>query len=176
MPFLVSVDSEIEEQWTRMCRVLAEGCRQAVQMAVDEGVREAKTVHKYRDRTGNLTRSIRGVLDTYDRLGARGTIVAGAEYASFVENGTRPHEIWPKAGHGEIGPLRAGQSRRAKNDIGTARVALRWYASDGVHFARMVHHPGTIPFPFMGPALHKAERVLEREIGVYVVRAQESIL
>lgn len=119
------------------------GCTRIVAAAVREGAAEAVRVHQYRDRTGNLTKSIHGEMTFATKGSAEGEIVADAKYASFVENGTRPHDIRP---------------RNAK--------ALRWVDAGGVHFARVVHHPGTKPYPFMGPAYLKAEAVLETEAGV----------
>lgn len=177
MPVRVTLEIEdLRARWTAACRILAEGCRTAVQKAVEEAAAEARASHPYKDHSGNLTRSIRGRLDSFDRFGAQGSFLAEAKYASFVENGTRPHPIWPKEGHGFTGPLQEGQSRRAKSDIGTHRVALRWTDEGGaVHFARMVNHPGGKPFPFAGPALLKMERVIEREIGIAVAAAGESL-
>jgi hypothetical protein len=124
--------------------------RVAVETACVEGAEEAVRVHPYTDRTGRLTRSIRGQLMTATATSAEGEIVALAEYASFVENGTRPHRI---------------EARNAQ--------ALRWEGSDGTpHFAKSVNHPGTKPYPFMGPGHLKAERVLEREINVIVAEAE----
>ena len=103
-------------------------------------VREAKLlVHR---KTGNLGRSIRIQGQTQTSV----TVAAGAKYAPFVEYGTRPHEITPRA---------------AK--------ALRWAASPGgrrlsgsprkgaaVVFAKRVHHPGTKPYPFLVPGAKRA--------------------
>lgn len=147
----VRLELRLDEQWSAVSATLAEGIRTAVFHAVTEGADEARRVHQYKDRTGNLTKSIYGRLDSYDRHGAEGTIGARASYASFVENGTRPHRI------------------EASN-----ASALRWQSEDGaVHFARAVNHPGTKPHPFAGPALLKAERVLEAGIAVAVARAAE---
>lgn len=45
---------------------------------------------------------------------------AHTPYAPYVVHGTKPHEIRPVAGR-----------------------ALRWVGAGGVHFAKVVHHPGT---------------------------------
>lgn len=154
MHFTVTVDSDLAAQWQRTMAHLAEGIREAVQTACREGVGEAKSVRTFKDRTGNLYSSIRYQLDEVTTLGAIATMSAGLEpkasYASFVEGGTRAHTI---------------TVRRAD--------ALRWEDNDGVHFARSVHHPGTRPYPFMGPAYLKAERVLEREINAAIALAGE---
>ncbi len=112
----------------------------------------------FKDRTRQLRSTIS---DRY--LGKRGPwhlvlVRAPMQYASFVELGTGPHDIWPKAGYNLKGPVRDGQTRRARGKgphehIVGRGLALRWKdAGGGEHFARMVHHPGSKPYPFMAPA------------------------
>ena len=108
-----------------------------------------------RRRTGNLARSIRVASVT----ATSATVVTSANYAAYVELGTRPHEITPRA-----------------------RAALRWAASPGgarlsgsprkgaaVVFATRVHHPGTKPYPFLVPGARKA--VADAHLGDAVVVA-----
>lgn len=147
-------------------------CRKAVERGLDRGVVVARTEHAYKDRTGNLTRSIRPKFVPRRDDAAEGELLADDPKASFVENGTRPHIIRPKVGYGTTGPLPEGQSRRAVTDIGTHRVALRWYVGGRPVFARFVRHPGTKPFPFMGPAYLAMERKMIEVIEVAVSRAQ----
>lgn len=160
---------------SRALDIVAEGCRDGVQMGIDEAMSEARARHPYQDHTHNLTRSLSGHVTSFDRMGAEGVLEARAPYASFVEEGTIAHLIRPKEGHGFTGPLLEGQSRRKKTDVGTHRKALRWRDSSGLHFAAVVHHPGGKSFPFMGPALQKFERVVEREIEKACVRAQAEL-
>ncbi|MEM2003164.1 MAG: HK97 gp10 family phage protein [Nitrososphaerota archaeon] len=77
-------------------------------------------------RTGQLMRSwsYRKISDSKYIVGSK------AEYASFVEFGTRPHVIYP---------------RRAR--------ALRFEVDGEVVFARRVHHPGTPAQKFVAQAL-----------------------
>lgn len=135
----------------------------AVRDAGVEGRAQAQR-GKFRDHTGNLRRNIFSRFLGQSDGAWWSQIVATMPYARFVEEGTGPHDIWPKEGHGFVGPMRAGQSRRSLTDIGTHRVALRWYVGGRPVFARMVHHPGSRAYPFMGPALLKSERVLIREL------------
>jgi hypothetical protein len=100
--------------------------------------------------------------------GAYGFLTNTTPYATYIEYGTSAHDIWPKEGHGFIGPTRRGQSRRARTDIGTRRVALRFEIGGRIVFRRMVHHPGNAPMPFMQPASEYAGfvivRVMENEV------------
>ena len=89
-------------------------------------------------------------------------------YASFVEEGTRAHEIWPKEKRGFVGALREGQTRRSR---GKKRSFLRFTIGGRIVFARMVKHPGSKSYPFMGIAFIKAERIMYREIEVSIANA-----
>ncbi len=146
----------------------------AAQTAATEGADEAKRGN-FKDRTGELRRSIRPERVVAAARGARWKIVAARPYAMFVEGGTRAHEIWPKAANRLVGPLRPSQTRRAtgpgphEHIVGRG-LALRWKAGGTIHFARMVHHPGSKEHPFMGPAALKAERVLYREGDTMIIR------
>jgi hypothetical protein len=157
MDFRVTLDlSDLQRAGRRLARELAQGAGNAVRRACEEGAQEARTVHRYKDRTWKLTRSIRGELLFVTAGEAWGEIVAGGPrvpYARFVEEGTKAHVI------------------RAR-----FKKYLHWVGADGAeHFAKQVNHPGSKPYPYMGPAYLKAERVLEREIDVMVARVAEEL-
>jgi hypothetical protein len=159
--------AELEKDLEAAQKALVSGAQHAVGMACREGAAEARANHRYKDRTHKLTESIRGEDLYWTREGAEGVIVAAKHYASFVEEGTPPHDIYPKLGGGFIGPGRKGQGRRK-----IARAVLAWSAGGTMHFARFVHHPGTPSLPFMALAYIKAERVLEREMHIALAQAQ----
>ena len=142
--FTVEIDTDdLERAWAESLRVLSDGIRTGVSNGVTEGAQEARTVHRYKDRTGALTASTVGRVEVSTPGAAVGVIEATKPYASFVEEGTRPHEIRP---------------RKA--------ASLHWVDADGDHFAKKVNHPGTPSLPFIGPAVLKAERVMVRDIEV----------
>lgn len=120
-------------------------CRKAVEKGLDRGVVVARTQHAYTDRTGNLTRSIRPKFEPRREDLIEGQLLAEAKYASFVEGGTRPHPI------------------KARN---APFLVFRWNG----HLVRKkrVNHPGTKPFPFMGPAYLAMERKMIEviELGI----------
>ena len=105
-------------------------------------VREAKLlVHR---KTGDLGHSIHVA-----REDARSVlVVASANYAGFVEHGTRAHTITPKAARA----LRfaVGANRRLS---GAPRSGAP------VIFAKVVHHPGSKPYPFLVPGAKRAASV-----------------
>lgn len=145
--------------------VLGTGTARAVKVGLDEGADYARRNHRHKIRTGALTsaQNLRGEMLQVDANGATGQLVNVTPYARFVEYGTKPHPIWPKEGHGFVGPLQAGQSRRHITDIGTHRIALRFMVGGRIVFARMVNHPGGRPYPFMYPAATFIGVVIERE-------------
>ncbi len=150
--FDVRLDGEddLRRAWSLALGQVSDGIRTGVQKGVDEGAAEARTRHRYTDRTGNLTSKTSGRIITSTRGGAEGEIVADAPYASFVEEGTRAHVIVPRRGQW-----------------------LAWERPQGNwHFARQVNHPGSKPYPFMGIAYLKCEAVIVREIEVGVARAE----
>lgn len=103
-------------------------------------VAEAKRL--VRRRTGNLGRSIHvAEVDAHHAL-----VAASANYAGYVEHGTRPHEITPRAAQA----LRWAASPAGRRLSGTPRVGA------AVLFAKRVHHPGTKPYPFLLPGARAA--------------------
>lgn len=84
-------------------------------------------------------------------------VAAQANYALFVERGTKPHIIRPRSGKVLAWPS-ATAGRRLS---GTARKGMfggkaAAAALGGWTYARVVHHPGTKPHPFLLPGAQKA--------------------
>lgn len=147
--------TEFATFWQRtIVTTISNGLRGAVNRAANEGATEAIQHHQFQNRTGNLEKSIGAITNagsTSDDFGAE--IVALENYASYVENGTRPHVI---------------QARRS--------AVLAFVNQSGEQMFRVsVHHPGTKPSVFMGLAYLKAERVLIREVELAVERAQQAL-
>jgi len=161
--------------------VLAHQMSIGVTGAAAKAVAHAKQYGPFQDRTGQLRGSIHAEPGAFTPKTAECWFVSPMFYSRFVEEGTRAHEIWPKEGHGFVGPLRRSQGRRELDDIGTHRVKLRWFVGgDGTPgnegqavFAYMVHHPGGKPYPFMKPARDHAESWLVQELdrGFYQLQA-----
>jgi Bacteriophage HK97-gp10, putative tail-component len=102
-------------------------------------------------KTGNLARSI-----GLGSITARSVqTVATANYAAFVEFGTRAHEIVPK---------RAKALRFAVG--GNARLSGTPRSGAPVIFAKRVRHPGTRAKPFMVPGATEAVNKLGPEFIV----------
>lgn len=149
-------------------RALDVGRLKAVSLAAIEATQHARAVAPFKDRTGQLRSGIVARFISSNSTSVVWELLSPMPYSRYVEEGTRPHDIWPKAPYGLKGPLRNGQTRRAtgrgphEHIVGRG-IALRWVDGEGTHFARMVHHPGSPPMPFMGRAYLKAQAVLERE-------------
>lgn len=152
----------------RTLDVLEQKLDQAVEHAAVEGAEAARHSTAFKDRSTVLRSSI-----TAHFLRSRGRsvtweILSPAPYSRFVEEGTRPHDIRPKAAYNLNGPLRSGQTRRASGKgphehiVGRGQ-ALRFLVGGQWVFASVVHHPGTAPHPFLGIGYLQAERTLWRE-------------
>lgn len=142
----------------------------AVRNAANDGADHARASTAFKDQTGNLRGSIRSDPKKITATSAEWEICSPAKYSIFVEKGTRPHQIWPKAGYGLKGPLRNGQTRRATGKgpheyIVGRGYALRWVSGGQTFFARYVNHPGTRPTLFFTDAVAAAMDTFYREIG-----------
>ena len=93
-------------------------------------------------KTGNLGRSIH-----LGRVTAtQAETIASADYAVYVERGTRAHEIRP----------RNRKALRFPASGGDARLSGSVRTGGNVRFAKRVQHPGTKAKPFMVPGAKKA--------------------
>lgn len=124
---------------------LEAGIERAAGNAAQEGAEEARRVGRFQDRTGQLRRNIAAFRVGGGFRTVQWHVLAPLPYSEFVEAGTKPHRI---------------EARNAES--------LRWVNAGGVHFARVVNHPGSRAFPFMGPGLLKSERVLFRDLELLV--------
>ncbi|MFD7066076.1 HK97 gp10 family phage protein [Streptomyces sp. NPDC059913] len=68
------------------------------------------------------------------------TVGTNVSYAEHVEYGTAPHRIYPRT-----------------------KQALYWPGA--AHPVAYVNHPGTLPHPFLGPAIAMAETWLREELA-----------
>ena len=103
-------------------------------------VREAKLLVPR--RTGNLGRSIH----VASVSATEAQVAASANYAAYVEYGTRAHDITPKA----------AKALRFAASAGGARLTGTPRSGAAVVFAKRVHHPGTRPQPFLLKGAEKA--------------------
>jgi hypothetical protein len=156
-PITITIEGpeEIDRAWkSEFVPHLRVACLRAAMAAANEGAALAKRLVPVSlvPRGSHLRDVIYARIVDVDEKGVTTEIGAPKPYAIFVEQGTKPHTITAKSGK-----------------------ALRWTGPDGaVHLAKSVHHPGTKPHPFMGPAYLKAERalpaVLETEIEAVIER------
>jgi hypothetical protein len=142
-------------------RVIA---HETVNEALNEGVAVAKA-GPFKDQTGTLRRTIGRTPARMSVNESVGHLNAPQEYASFVESGTDPHDIYPQDRSRAGGPHhRSGRraGKRVKNPVHRAGGGsfLRFRIGGQVVFARFVKHPGSKPYPFMGPAYQAMERLM----------------
>lgn len=139
---------DLEADLSDVRRACAEGnahllriARQAPVDAAVEGQSRAIANRRYQDRTGKLSGTAFVSPPSESEGGSEVKMIWPVPYASFVDGGTKPHEIRPK--------------RRAFLRFGDASAPI---------FARVVKHPGTRPYSFAGEAAQIAERVLVRDV------------
>ena len=102
-------------------------------------------------KTGNLGRSIApGSLTSHHAL-----VHARANYAAYVERGTKPHVIMPRRGSVLRFPG-SGVSTTLGGRVRTGEV--RRLGAGAYVFAGKVNHPGTKPKPFLLPGAQTATR------------------
>ena len=123
--------------------------RRALMIAAETYVRD---IHDWIDsgraftpRTGNLQRSITWYMATENSA----RIIAQADYAKFVEFGTKLHAILPKR-----------------------RKALKIPTPEGYIFRKRVSHPGSKPYPFFFANLQNRAR----RVAVEFMRALEGVI
>lgn len=124
----------------------------AVDRALDEAMEEAadraRQTTAFKDRTGALRQSIEsGTQSSFLAGGLEGHVAARARHASYVDEGTPPHDIVPNP----------------KNLIGKTSSGrrLRFMVGGRVVWARAVKHPGTRPTHFITEAI-TPEEVMSR--------------
>jgi len=101
-------------------------------------VSESKLLEAPHRRTGNLGRTVHVAAVTATSV----TIEASANYAAVFQFGSKPHTITPNAAKA----LRWAGTGGARLTGTPTKAAQR---SGNLHFARVVHHPGTKPYPFV---------------------------
>lgn len=118
--------SGVRAKLARIRAELHESLQRSLALAGSQAVQNAKATDRFRDRTGDLRKSVRYQPGPGPY---RGSVIADKRYAFWVENGTEPHII------------------RARN----ARY-LRFEVNGEVFFRKSVRHPGTKPTHFLRDA------------------------
>lgn len=112
-------------------RTLTNATRRELTEAGRQVVNRAKVLAPV--RTGRLRSSIRAEPPRIFSLRGSLTVGSDLEYAGFVNDGTRPHQIKPRRSGG----------------------VLRFVVGGRVVYARVVNHPGTRARPFLDRALRE---------------------
>lgn len=136
---------EIEAMFRKAPAKITDGVHKAIQNSIrmvhSKALREAP-VNK-QSGGGNLRQSIKSSM----RGKAVGEVVVGAEYALYVHEGTRPHEIRPVS----------------KKALANRRT--------GQFFGRLVRHPGTKANPFLQRAVDLAKGDIDKEFDIVLKKA-----
>ncbi len=129
--------------------VVEKSLRRAIMIAAETYVRDIHdwidSGRAFKPRTGNLQRSITWYMSTENSA----RIIAQADYAKYVEFGTKPHIILPKR-----------------------RKALKILTPEGYIFRKKVSHPGSKPYPFFFANLQGRAR----KVAVEFMKALEGVI
>lgn len=140
--------------------------KHGLQAAAKRSLRRAGTrmEREVKRRTPVRTGHLRGSWTTQTRNGGWGVVIGtDKEYARFVEEGTRPHEIrprtkkvlaWPTGGRSAAGLGRGPQGTRKGKGV--------------LAFARVVKHPGT-------KGVHMAQRAVDEKGGEVVSLLRQAL-
>jgi hypothetical protein len=150
--------TELHRKITASLPAIEHDMMRAVNNASKVMVEKAKQ-GEFKDKTGQLRNSISFVEIGWQNRGYFNKVIAATPYAIYVEEPTKPHWIYPKAGYNApVSSLMPGQTRRGRGKgpheyvVGRGR-ALRWKNEGGdVFFATRVWHHGTAGFHFMSRA------------------------
>ena len=141
----IRIDATDFARWLRRAGEQAQAsARQVLGQGVALALQHARTTTAFKDRTGELRRSItRGQRSTWSHW-----LRADAKHAAYVEYGTKPHKI---------------EARRAR--------ALRFVQHGELRFRRSVNHPGTKPTHFMDKAADAGARYIDWNMENEIARA-----
>jgi hypothetical protein len=164
---------DMTQFWQRAAetkRKLLKELERSVTTATRAGRDDAKS-GEWKDQSGNLRKSINVTAWAWSGTTFWSEYRTQVPYALWVNNDTKAHWIFPKAGYNASpSSLWAGQTRRGRGKgpheavVGRG-TALRWKDAGGdVHFARRVYHPGTYGFRFMEFSAKHARAVLMTEL------------
>lgn len=120
-------------------------------------ISETGNLAKPHRKTGNLIRSLKLGMVTPKSV----TVEAGANYAAVFQFGSQAHTITPNARKA----LRWAGTGGARLSGTPTKSAQR---SGNVHFATVVHHPGTKPYPFL---IEGAQKAIKGTFGDEIVKA-----
>lgn len=143
--FEIHLDTTALVSWLREAGRMAEAnARQTLGQGVALALAHAKATQSFKDRTGDLRKSItRGQKSTWVHF-----LKATAPHAKYVEDGTKPHRIEAKR-----------------------RGSLRYVHHGAIRFRRGVNHPGTKPRHFMDDAATVGARFLDWRMEDAIARA-----
>lgn len=136
--------SDVVDAFEQVGDHLERNLKTALKLSADLVAGQAKAEHIYTDRSHVLTDSIAAGEPTGSLRGGDLDVEvgAGAPYALFVEEDTKPHPIEPKK-----------------------KKWLRWPVEGGFAFAKKVQHPGTTGTHFLANALDAKTAEIEQVVG-----------
>ena len=117
----------------QLARVIQGEARRTINERAQQVLNRAKVLAPV--DTGRLRASGKIRYSSLFSFRPKATVIFDTDYAAFVNDGTRPHVIRPRN-----------------------KQVLRFTVGGRVVFAKVVHHPGTRPNPFLDRALSETLR------------------
>jgi len=145
----------VMEEWHKNVEFIrrAEG---GMRLSENTGRRQPADPNKITSRTGNLKRSYTRRIDNAAMMGSYGS---DSIVALWMQEGTKAHDIYPKA-LDQWGGYRMGAFLRFPGGATFTRSGK--YKSTVWTFARHVHHPGTKPRDTLGRTIDHTSGTINR--------------
>ena len=133
-------ENEISPLLQKYKDLLVPNCMAAMDIAMTKVRDHARQNHRYRDKTGAVTKATREIPSTYEDDLVAGGIENTNVVGRYLHEGTKAHVIRPRL-----------------------KKALHWETPGNVqsaeagkgNFAKRVNHPGQQPDPFITRAVHE---------------------
>lgn len=150
------VREKLEREPNAMRAAFRDWSRQAAQVVRAAMVNYIRENQQSYGRTGTLSNS---VTTESDDKGFR--VYPTVDYAVFVDQPTRPHEIRPVRAQALAFPMPGGRlaTTRGGQHLTAYRAGSRELMTD-VRFARVVHHPGTRGMFFIQGTVEETEETI----------------
>ena len=133
-------ENEISPLLQKYKDLLVPNCMAAMDIAMTKVRDHARQNHRYKDRTGAVTKATREIPATYEGDYVSGGIENTNKVGMYLHEGTKAHVIRPR--------LKKALYWETPGNVQSTEAGKR-------NFAKRVNHPGQQPDPFITRAVHE---------------------
>ena len=133
-------ENEISPLLQKYKDLLVPNCMAAMDIAMGKVRDHARQNHRYRDKTGAVTKATREIPATYEGDYVSGGIENTNKVGMYLHEGTKAHVIRPR--------LKKALYWETPGNVQSTEAGKR-------NFAKRVNHPGQQPDPFITRAVHE---------------------